>query len=90
MNSDPEGEAARSHLESGHYFNELFIWRLAAFFFTLFSRCLSDSVHLNVESRLLVDFLGALDGQQLSGRRGLRLPISSEDVDIDTLLNDRV
>ena len=33
--------------------------------FIVFSRCFSDSVHLDVESRLSADFLRALDGQQL-------------------------
>ena len=46
-------------------------------FITVISRCFSDSVHLDVDSRFSAEFLGALDGQQLlvledSGRRELR------------------
>ena len=41
-----------------------------------FLRCLSDSVHLDVESRLSGEFLGALDGQQLLVVEGSGVPES--------------
>ena len=44
---------------------------------TVFSRCFSDSVHLDVESRLPVQFLRARDGQQLLVVEGSPCTMSS-------------
>ena len=63
---------------------------MAAGFLQCF-HCFSDSVHSGVESRLLAEFLGALDGQQLLVIEGSgRLPIHTQEVLILTCLNDRV
>ena len=44
--------------------------------FTVFSLCFSDSVHLDVESHLSVEFLVSPRWPTVVGRRGL-VPISS-------------
>ena len=59
VSSDPEVHVA--------LFNELFIWLLVAGF----SLCFSDSVHLDVESLLSVEFLGSPRWPTVVGRRGL-------------------
>ena len=42
------------------------VWRkVSDGFFTVFSRCFSGYVHLDVESQLSGEFSGALDDQQL-------------------------
>ena len=56
--------------------NELFIWRLAARFFTVFSMYFSDSAQLDVESRLSRDFFGSPRWPTVAGHRGL-MPIRS-------------
>ena len=52
-------------------------------------RCFSGSVHLDVEFRLS-EFLEALNGQQLLVVEGSVCQLVSEDVDVKTLLNERV
>ena len=52
-------------VRTGHYYKEPFQMAVGGGFLTAEVQCLSNSAHLDVESRLSGEFFGALDGQQL-------------------------